>query len=196
MLSKYYAEVSQNVSLVTTKKNVLRMTNEMQDMSRQRQGGNESEMLCRVSDVCKVYDERTSRILCAKHSDQTSQEIQLMVKWKINIKEYVPGKARDTKEYFAIWTQAVELEYVSYTGQLHEIGYGMYISLLGILGKTSIYNSEPRKQYVWFTSINNLIKLDLVKYDTINYQYNLTSKGQVMLEVLARCMLRKGIPRI
>jgi len=119
-----------------------------------------------------------------------------MVKWKINIKEYVPGKARDTKEYFAIWTQAVELEYVSYTGQLHEIGYGMYISLLGILGKTSIYNSEPRKQYVWFTSINNLIKLDLVKYDIINYQYNLTSKGQVMLEVLARCMLHKGIPRI
>lgn len=171
------------------------MTHEMQVMSCERQGSNESKMLSKVSDMRTMYNGRESRILCNKHSNQASQEIQLMV-WKLNIKEYVPGKARDTKEYFAIWTQAVELEYVSYTGQLHEIGYGMYISLLGILGKTSIYNSEPRKQHVWFTSINNLIKLNLVKYDTINYKYNLTSKGQVMLEVLARCMLHKGIPRI
>jgi len=118
------------------------------------------------------------------------------MQWKINVKEYVPGKATDTKEYFSVWSQAVSLEYVTNTGTLNEIGYGIYLSLLGVLGKTSIYNSPPRKQYIWFTSVNNLIQLDLVKYDIVNYKYNLTSKGHVMLEVLARSLMHKGVPKI
>ena len=35
-----------------------------------------------------------------------------------------------------------------------------------------------------------------VKYDIVNYKYDLTSKGLVMLEVLARCLMGKGVPRI
>ena len=196
MLSKYCAEVSQNVSLVTTKKNVLRMTNEMQDMSRQRQGGNESEMLCRVSDVCKVYDERTSRILCAKHSDQTSQEIQLMVKWKINIKEYVPGQTTDSKEYFKIFTLAVRNKFVNNNGQLQERGYKIYLSLLGVIGKNSVYGSPIRKSYIWFEKIETLKDQELVVYNDIKYEYVLTNKGDIMMEVLARSLTNKGTPVI
>ena len=118
------------------------------------------------------------------------------MQWKINVKEYVPGKSTDTKEYFSVWSQAVSLEYVTNTGTLNEIGYGIYLSLLGVLGKTSIYNSPPRKQYVWFTAVDSLIQLDLVKYDIVNYEYNLTSKGHVMLEVLARSLMHKGVPKI
>lgn len=118
------------------------------------------------------------------------------MQWKVNVKEYIPGKTTDTKEYFSIWSQAVSLEYVTNTGTLNEIGYGIYLSLLGVLGKNSIYNSPSRKQYIWFTSVNNLIQLDLVKYDIVNYKYNLTSKGHVMLEVLARSLMHKGVPKI
>ena len=57
------------------------------------------------------------------------------MQWKINVKEYVPGKSTDTKEYFSVWSQAVSLEYVTNTGTLNEIGYGIYLSLLGVLGK-------------------------------------------------------------
>ena len=118
------------------------------------------------------------------------------MQWKINVKEYVPGKSTDTKEYFSVWSQAVSLEYVTTTGTLNEIGYGIYMSLLGTLGKTSVFNAPERKQTIWFTSVDSLIQLDLVKYDTVDYKYNLTSKGHVMLEVLARCMLGKGVPKI
>jgi hypothetical protein len=119
-----------------------------------------------------------------------------MIKWKVNVKEYIPGQTTDTKEYFEIWSQAVNQEYITTGGILNEIGYGLYLSLLGVTGKNSIYNSPTRKQYIWFTSVNNLIKLNLVKYDIINYKYNLTSKGHVMLEVLARCLMGKGVPKI
>lgn len=119
-----------------------------------------------------------------------------MPSWKLNVKGYIPGQTTDTKEYFEIWSQAVNQEYITNTGVLNEIGYGMYISLLGIKGKTSVFNAPERKQYVWFTSVNNLIKLMFVKYDIVNYKYDLTSKGLVMLEVLARCLMGKGVPRI
>ena len=115
--------------------------------------------------------------------------------WK-KVKGYIPGQTTDTREYFEIWSLAVNNEYITNFGKLNEIGYGMYISLLGIKGKTSVFNAPERKQYVWFTSVNNLIKLSFVKYNVVSYKYDLTSKGLVMLEVLARCMLRKGIPRI
>jgi len=119
-----------------------------------------------------------------------------MPTWKLNVKDYIPGQTTDTKEYFEIWSQAVNQEYVTKTGILNEIGYGMYISLLGIKGKTSVFNAPERKQYVWFTSVNNLIKLSFVKYNVVSYKYDLTSKGLVMLEVLARSLMNNGVPRI
>ena len=112
------------------------------------------------------------------------------------MKDYLHRQTTDTKEYFSIWSQAVSLEYVTNTGILNEIGYGIYMSLLGILGKTSVFNAPERKQTIWFTSVDSLIQLDLVKYDIVNYEYNLTSKGHVMLEVLARSLMHKGVPKI
>jgi hypothetical protein len=87
-------------------------------------------------------------------------------------------------------------KHVTKLGVITEKGYKLYLSLLAILGKNSVINEPPRKQYIWFTSVNNLIQLDLVKYDIVNYEYNLTSKGHVMLEVLARSLMHKGVPKI
>jgi hypothetical protein len=118
-----------------------------------------------------------------------------MVIWK-SVKGYIPGQTSDTKEYFEIWSQAVYKEYITNNGKLNEIGYGMYLTLLGVTGKKSVFNSPIRKQYVWFVTIDDLLQLMYVVYDEVNYNYNLTSKGLVMLEVLARTLMNKGIPKI
>lgn len=111
-----------------------------------------------------------------------------MPSWKIN--------SSDSKEYFVIFTHAVQKGYVTKTGGLNEEGYGLYLSLLGIIGKTSIHNAPVRKTYVWFYDVMKLQKLELVTYDEVKYNFNLTNKGEVMLEILARCLRKRGIPRI
>jgi hypothetical protein len=111
-----------------------------------------------------------------------------MHSWKLN--------TPDSKEYFVIFTYAVQKGYVTKTGGLNEEGYGLYLSLLGVLGKTSMYGAPPRKTYVWFYDIVKLQKLELVTYDTIRYNFDLTNKGKVMIEILARCLNKRGIPRI
>jgi len=115
--------------------------------------------------------------------------------WK-KVKEYIPGQTTDTKEYFTVWRQALDNKDVSNVGALTECGYGLYLSLLGVTGKTSIYNTPERKQYIWFMSASDLIKQRLIIFDQVNYEYVLTSLGQVYLEVLARCLVGKGTPRI
>jgi len=57
MWNKYYVEVSLNAYFVTTKINASRTMHEMQDMSSECQGGHESKMLCKVSDMCRMHNE-------------------------------------------------------------------------------------------------------------------------------------------
>ena len=111
-----------------------------------------------------------------------------MVMWKIKVK--------DNQEYFKWFTHAINHEYVTKTGSITEKGYKVYLSLLGVVGKNSMYGAPPRKSYVWFFKTDELIEHELVKYDEINCQYILTNKGNVLIYVLVRSINNDGVPKI
>jgi len=98
--------------------------------------------------------------------------------------------------YLMSFTKALGYKFVTVNGGITELGYKIYLSLLGVLGKTSIYNAPPRKSYIWFTSIDKLKESDLVMYDEIKYQYTLTSEGNDMIKVLAKSLTNQGVPKI
>ena len=98
--------------------------------------------------------------------------------------------------YLASFTKALEYKFVTVNGGLTELGYKIYLSLLSMLGKTSVYNSPPRKSYIWFTSIDSLKESNLVMYDEIKYQYVLTETGNEMIKVLAKSLSNDGVPKI
>ena len=118
------------------------------------------------------------------------------MQWKINVKEYVPGKKHDTQEYFSVFTDALNRKYITITGIITERGYKMYLSLIGVVGKNSMYGAPPRKSYVWFFKTDELMEAELVKYDEINCQYVLTNKGNVLIYVLVRSINKDGVPKI
>lgn len=115
-----------------------------------------------------------------------------MVGWK----DKIPGKASDSKEYFTVFTLATQQGLVNNLGQLKEDGYRIYLSLLGVIGKHSAYGAEPRKSYIWFEKVDTLKALELVDYDEVRYSYNLSNKGNIMLEVLARSLSNNGTPKL
>ena len=119
-----------------------------------------------------------------------------MVQWKIKVKEHIPGKRHDTQEYFSVFTDALNRKFVTITGSITEKGYKIYLSLLGVVGKSSMYGAPPRKSYVWFFKTDELIEHELVKYDEINCQYILTNKGNVLIYVLVRSINNDGVPKI
>jgi hypothetical protein len=101
----------------------------------------------------------------------------------------------DTQEYFSIWSQAVSLEYVTANGKLLKLGYILYLSLLHVTGKDSVYGA-PKKKSDMYIPFNALRALSLFDYDDIEREYFLTSKGAVMLEVLARTFSFNSVPHI
>ena len=101
----------------------------------------------------------------------------------------------DSKEYFSIWSQAVSLEYVTVNDKLLKLGYIFYLSLLHVTGKDSVYGA-PKKKSDMYIPFDALRKLSLFRYDEIEREYFLTSKGAVMLEVLARTFSSNGVPHI
>ena len=98
--------------------------------------------------------------------------------------------------YLASYTKALGYKFVTVNGGITELGYKIYLSLLGVLGKTTMYNAPPRKSYIWFTSIDSLKESDLVRYDEIKYQYILTTSGSDMIKVLAKSLTNQGVPKI
>ena len=118
------------------------------------------------------------------------------MQWKNKVKEYIPGKKHDTQEYFSVYTDAINRKFVTMTGSITEKGYKIYLSLLGVVGKSSMYGAIPRKSYVWFFKTDELIEHELVKYDEINHQYILTNKGNVLIYVLVRSINKDGVPKI
>ena len=108
----------------------------------------------------------------------------------------VGWKKRDSSSYFSSFTYASELRYVTKNGHITEEGYRMYLSLIGVLGKQSMFGAEPRKNYIWFEDVVVLKQLKFVKYDGVNYEYLLTDQGNSMLEVLARSLKNDGVPNI
>ena len=111
-----------------------------------------------------------------------------MVMWKIKVK--------DNQEYFKLFTHAINHEYVTKTGSITEKGYKVYLSLLGVIGKNSMYGAPPRKSYVWFFNTDELIEHDLIIYDEVKYNYKMTNKGNVLIYVLARSLSNDGVPKI
>ena len=101
----------------------------------------------------------------------------------------------DTKEYFSIYSQSVNNEYITTGGKLNKIGYTLYLSLLHVTGKDS-FHGAPKKKSLRCVSYVSLEALQLVEYDLIEREYFLTSKGAVLLEVLARTFSSNAIPHI
>jgi hypothetical protein len=105
-------------------------------------------------------------------------------------------KKRDASTYFSSFTYASELEFVTKNGHITEKGYRIYLSLLGVLGKHSVFGASPRKNYIWFEDVVVLKQLKFVKYDGVKYEYLLTDQGTSMSEVLARSLNNDGVPNI
>ena len=101
----------------------------------------------------------------------------------------------DTQEYFEIYSQAVNNEYITVGGKLNKLGYIFYLSLLHVTGKDSVHGA-PKKKSDMYIPYDALKALALFRYDDIEREYFLTSKGAVMLEVLARTFSFNSVPRI
>jgi hypothetical protein len=72
----------------------------------------------------------------------------------------------------------------------------MYLSLLAMTGKNSVYNAPTRKTYVWVFTIDELKKYEVIKYNEVKYEYNLTDKGERLIYILSRALNNQGIPKI
>ena len=119
-----------------------------------------------------------------------------MVSWKTKIKSKMPGAGINESSYLSAYTQAVGWDMVTNNGSITEYGYKMYLTLLGVVGKNSLYNAPPRKTYVWFETIDTLKKWELVIYNEVKHEYNLTSKGTQLSKVLANSLTNNGTPTI
>jgi hypothetical protein len=108
----------------------------------------------------------------------------------------LPWREDDGEGYLSAWSIALESKFVTMNGAITEVGYKMYLTLLGLTGKSTLHNAPPRKSYVWFLEIDQLKKLGYVEYDEIKYEYKLTSKGNDIAKVLAKSLTNNGVPRI
>jgi|MDTG01.1.fsa_nt_gb hypothetical protein len=117
-----------------------------------------------------------------------------MTSWK-KIKNKINSETNDTI-YFKEFRFALSEDYVNNLGYITEKGYKLYLSLLGILGKTSVMNAPPRKTYYWFLTIDELKQIEMIKYNEVQHLYELTSRGKGLLSVLAKGLKDQGIPKI
>lgn len=115
-----------------------------------------------------------------------------MVGWK----DKIPGNYTSKKEYNESFRIALQLNYVTLLGSITEKGYKLYLSLLAIIGKTSVVNAPPRKSYIWFLTIDELKEMSLVEYNEIKHDYKLTSNGNNMIKVLAKGLTNQGTPKL
>ena len=108
----------------------------------------------------------------------------------------LPWREDDGEGYLSAWSIALESKFVTMNGAITEVGYKMYLTLLGLTGKNSLHNAPPRKTYIWFEKIDTLKEWELVKYNEIKYEYTLTSKGDQLSKVLANSLTNNGTPTI
>jgi hypothetical protein len=115
--------------------------------------------------------------------------------WK-NIKKNI--KSNDTKNriYLQNFTVALSDGYITKHGNITYEGYKLYVSILTVLGKTSMYNGPVRKIKILFIPINDLIGMELIKYHNVKMIHELTDKGKNLLDVIIMCMKRNGVPRL
>jgi len=113
-----------------------------------------------------------------------------MPSWKLT------KKKNNDDSTLQIFTLALKYKFVTVNGGLTELGYKVYLSLLGVIGKHSINKAPPRKSYIWFESIEKLKELDFVIYDSVKYEYLLSNTGKNMIKILALCLTNNGVPKI
>ena len=71
-----------------------------------------------------------------------------MVSWKTRIKSKIPISGINESLYLSAYSQAIKWDMVTHNGSITEYGYKMYLSLLGVVGKSSLHNAPPRKTYM------------------------------------------------
>jgi hypothetical protein len=112
------------------------------------------------------------------------------------VKKYIPASNIKNGVDLTAAFDAVKAKFITRTGSMTELGYKMYLSLLAITGKNSVYNAPIRKTYVWIFTIDELKKYEVIKYNEVKYEYNLTDKGERLIYILSRALNNKGIPKI
>ena len=80
-------------------------------------------------------------------------------------------------------------------GELTEKGHDLYLSLLHVIGKNTVCGA-PKKKSKLVLSYQDLYKLELVNHDRIEREFFLSSKGAVMLQVLALALSSNSTPHI
>jgi len=110
---------------------------------------------------------------------------------------YPYGKRRkhDTQEYFLIYTDAINRKFLTIEGILTELGYRLYLSLLHVAGKDTVHGA-PKKKSGMFIPSGELVESEIVTHDKLEREYCLTSKGAIILEILARTFSNSAIPHI
>jgi len=80
-------------------------------------------------------------------------------------------------------------------GKLTEKGYDLYLSLLHVIGKNTVYGA-PKKKSKLTVPYGHLHQLELVSYDRIEREYFLSSRGDELLHVLATALSNNSTCRI
>ena len=119
----------------------------------------------------------------------------MIYNWK-NIKKNIKSNHTKNRIYLQNFTVASADGYVTVTGFITYKGYQLYISILTVLGKTSILHGPVRKSKISFITVDDLIKMELIKYNNIKIIHELTDKGKNLLDVIVMCMNKNGVPKL
>ena len=113
-----------------------------------------------------------------------------------------PDQSGPDSIYFVTWGWAFSAKFIkiggssnSELGELTEKGYPIYLSLLHVIGKNTVCGA-PKKESHMFVSYGELYEHELLDYDAIEREYFLSSKGAVMLQILALALSSNSTPRI
>lgn len=100
-------------------------------------------------------------------------------------------KSSNTAIKFQGIQYAITNDFMTMSGKITERGYKLYLSLLAIMGKSSVMNEKKRKTYIWFFNIEEMKAMEVVEYNKTENIYNITSRGEIILNVLADALVDK-----
>ena len=113
-----------------------------------------------------------------------------------------PDNSGPNSIYFVTWSWAFSAELIKIgassnleLGELTEKGHDLYLSLLHVIGKNTVCGA-PKKKSKLVLSYQDLYQLELVNHDRIEREFFLSSKGAVMLQVLALALSSNSTPHI
>lgn len=97
-------------------------------------------------------------------------------------------------EYFGRWVACEKAGFVK-DGKITQLGYETYLTILTVMGVSSIYGSPKRKQRT-MSQYDYLIKNELIVFNIISKKFEFGNDMPGFFTVLIKAMEGNSIPKI